>query len=157
MGWQALWVCWQFVPSQRNSEGVIRAWYYYPIMTIFQAGWTVSFSYELMWVSLLCMYVILVSLIMASMSLQKYDSKTWKGYLLWQAPFSIQTGWIMAASGVMTNVLPVFYDASSTVRLVVAWLTLVVLAVTALTWLASYPVDFAIPLVIIWALGGVYA
>merc|ERR1711884_731353 len=29
--------------------------------------------------------------------------------------------------------------------------------VTALSWLSSYPVDFAIPLVIVWALGGVYA
>merc|ERR1711865_622865 len=28
---------------------------------------------------------------------------------------------------------------------------------TAFTWLSSYPVDFAIPCVILWALGGVYA
>lgn len=156
--WQAFWVCWQlFVPSQRNSEGVIRAWYYYSIMTIFQAGWTIAFSYELMWVALVCMYIILGTLIMASMSIQKYTDKTWKGYLLWQAPFSVQTGWIMAASGLMTNVMTVFYDSSSTVRIIVASLTLAVLTITALSWLSSYPVDFAIPLVIIWALGGIYA
>merc|ERR1712107_347504 len=69
----------------------------------------------------------------------------------------IQTGWIMAASAVMTNVLPVFYDATTTIKIVVASLSLTVLVVTALSWLASYPVDFAIPLVIVWALGGVYA
>jgi len=156
--WQAYWVCWQlFVPSERNSEGVVRAWYYYPIMTIFQAGWTITFSYEWMWAALVCMYIILGTLIMASMSIQKYTNKTWKGYLLWQAPFSIQTGWIMAASGVMTNVMTVYHDATSTVRIIVASLTLAVLTITALSWLASYPVDFAIPLVIIWALGGVYA
>merc|ERR1712183_921115 len=154
--WQAFWVVWQLVPSQRNSEGVTRAWYYYPIMTILQAGWTVSLSYEVMWLSAALMYGILTTLVLASMSLQRYD-KTIKGYLLWQGPFSVQTGWIMAASGLMTNVLPVRYGDSVTVQLAVASLTLVVLAVTAMSWLASYPVDFAIPLVIVWALGGIYA
>merc|ERR1712232_422398 len=153
--WQALWVLWQLLPSQLNSEGVIKAGYYYPIMTAFQAGWTVSFSYEIMWLSLVFMYAILATLIAASMSLQTYK-KTIKGYLLWQGPFSIQTGWIMAASAVMTNVLPVAYGASVTAKLVVASMSLAVLVVTAISWLSSYPVDFAIPFVILWALGGVY-
>jgi len=154
--WQAFWVLWQFMPSQRNSEGVIKASYFYPAMTLFQAGWTISFSYEIMWLSLVFMYAILATLVAASMSLQTYK-KTIKGYMLWQGPFSIQTGWIMAAAAVNTNVLPVAYGASVPVKLAVSSVSLVVLAVTALSWLASYPVDFAIPLVIMWALGGVYA
>merc|ERR1712023_77475 len=125
-------------------------------MTLFQAGWTISFSYEIMWLSLVFMYAILATLVAASMSLQTYK-KTIKGYMLWQGPFSIQTGWIMAAAAVNTNVLPVAYGASVPVKLAVSSVSLVVLAVTALSWLASYPVDFAIPLVIMWALGGVYA
>merc|ERR1712085_129527 len=36
-------------------------------------------------------------------------------------------------------------------------LSLVVLLVTAFTWLSSYPVDITIPCVIVWALYGVYA
>jgi len=155
--WQLFWVVWQIVvPCQRNSEGVIKAWYYYPIMTVLQAGWTISFAFEIMWLALLFMYGILITLVMASMSLQTY-TKTWKGYLLWQAPFSIQTGWIMAASAVMTNTLLVAYDATTTAKLIVASLTLATLIGTAFTWLSSYPVDFAIPCVILWALGGVYA
>merc|ERR1711865_468216 len=51
----------------------------------------------------------------------------------------------------------VAYDATTTAKIVVGALTLVVLLVTAFTWLASYPVDFAIPCVIVWALYGVYA
>merc|ERR1711865_733694 len=102
------------------------------------------------------MYGILFTLVRASMSLQTYQ-KTWKGYLLWQGPFSIQTGWIMAASAVMANTLPVAYDATTTAKIVVGALSLVVLLVTAFTWLSSYPVDFAIPCVIVWALYGVYA
>merc|ERR1711865_1081519 len=154
--WQLVWVVWQLLPSQRNSEGVIKAWYYYPIMTVLQAGWTFSFAHEIMWLALIFMYGILFTLVRASMSLQTYQ-KTWKGYLLWQGPFSIQTGWIMAASAVMTNTLPVAYDATTTAKIVVGALSLVVLLVTAFTWLSSYPVDFAIPCVIVWALYGVYA
>jgi len=154
--WQLVWVVWQLLPSQRNSEGVIKAWYYYPIMAVLQACWTFSFAYEIMWLALIFMYGILFTLVRASMSLQTYQ-KTWKGYLLWQAPFSIQTGWIMAASAVNTNVLPVAYDASTTAKIIVGSLSLVVLLVTAFTWLSSYPVDFAIPCVIVWALYGVYS
>lgn len=154
--WQLFWVIWQFLPSQRNNEGVIRAWYYYPIFTVFQAGWTFSFANEIMWLSLVCMYGILTALVSASMSLQKYK-KSWKGYLIWQFPFSLQTGWIMCASVLNTNVLPVFYGAAADTRIIVASVSLAVLIVTAFTWLSSYPVDFAIPCVILWALGGVYA
>jgi len=154
--WQLFWVLWQFLPSQRNSEGVIKAWYYYPMFTIFQAAWTFSFAYEIMWLALIFMYGILATLISASMSLQTYK-KTWKGYLIWQFPFSLQTGWIMAASVLNTNVLPVFYEANDTTQIVVASLSLAVLIVTAFTWLSSYPCDFAIPCVIVWALCGVYA
>merc|ERR1712153_124123 len=127
-----------------------------PIMAALQACWTFSFAYEIMWLALIFMYGILFTLVRASMSLQTYQ-KTWKGYLLWQGPFSIQTGWIMAASAVMTNTLPVAYEATTTAKIVVGSLSLVVLLVTAFTWLSSYPVDFAIPCVIVWALYGVYA
>merc|ERR1712176_1204325 len=48
------------------------------------------------------------------------------------------------------------YGASVTAKLVVASSSLAALVVTAISWLSSYPVDFAIPLVILWALGGVY-
>jgi len=154
--WQLFWVIWQFLPSQRNSEGVIKAWYFYPIFTVFQAGWTYSFAFEIMWLSLIFMYGILITLISASMSLQTIE-KTWKGYLIWQFPFSIQTGWIMAASVLNTNVLPVFYEATANTRIIVASVSLAVLIITAFTWLSSYPVDFAIPCVILWALCGVYA
>merc|ERR1719421_1835955 len=153
--WQAFWAFWQFLPSQRNSEGVMKAWYFYPIFSCFQAGWTYSFANEIMWLSLVCMYGILIALVSASMSLQKYKKKL-GGYLLWQGPFSLQTGWIIAASAVNTNVLPVFYGASAQTQIIVASVTLAVLVTVHFSWLSSYPVDFAIPCVIVWALGGVY-
>ncbi len=62
----------------------------------------------------------------------------------------------MAASCLATNVVPVYYEANATTRIVVASLCLGTLVITAFTWLSSYPVDFAIPCVIVWALCGVY-
>jgi translocator protein len=154
---QALWVVWQLLPSQRNSPGVLLVGWNYMFAVIFQCGWTFAFAYEVMWLSLVCMYGILFFLVSATMTLNRnYTDKVWKGYLLWQFPISLHCGWIIAASAVNTNLLPVFYGASGTVQLGIASTALVVVATVALSWLASYPVDFAIPAVAAWALGGVY-
>jgi translocator protein len=154
---QALWVLWQFLlPSLRNSEGVYKVGYWYAVAVVFQCGWTFAFSWEVMWASLVCMYGICISLVMATLRLQTYQNKTWKGYLLWQLPISLHCGWIIAASAVNTNVLPVFYNANATVQIAVAGASLGVLVIVALAWLAAYPVDLAPPAVLVWALTGVY-
>ncbi|KAG7337343.1 hypothetical protein IV203_014118 [Nitzschia inconspicua] len=153
---QALWALWQFlVPSQRNSEGVLKTGWWYAIAVVFQCGWTFAFSWEVMWASLVCMYGICISLVTATLRLQTYE-KTWKGYLLWQLPISLHCGWIIAASAVNTNVLPVFYEADSTVQIAVAGASLGVLVIVAFAWLKAYPVDLAPPCVLVWALTGVY-
>jgi translocator protein len=153
---QALWVLWQFlVPSQRNSEAVYKVGWWYAIAVVFQCGWTFAFSWEVMWASLVCMYGICIALVTATLRLQTYE-KIWKGYLLWQFPISVHCGWIIAASAVNTNVLPVFYDATATVQIGVASASLGVLVIVAFAWLAAYPVDLTPPCVLIWALTGVY-
>jgi hypothetical protein len=152
---QALWCLWQFLPSQRNSEGVQKVGYLYAIVCLFQCGWTLAFSWEIMWLSLVCMYGILVGLVWAVLNLQKYE-KIWKGYFLWQFPLSVHCGWIIAASAVNTNVLPVFYQASATTQVAVAGASLGVLVMVGMSWLQPYPVDFTPPLVLVWALAGVY-
>lgn len=155
---QAFWVFWQLLPSQRNNAGVTLVGWKYLCLALFQCGWTLSFSYEIIWLSLVCMYAILFFLVLAVVTLNRnYTDKVWKGYLLWQLPFSLHCGWIMAASAVNTNVLVVFYEASANVQLGVASASLVVLAGVALAWLSSYPVDLAIPATLAWALGWVYS
>lgn len=153
---QGLWALWQFVlPSQHDSEGVFKVGYWYAVAVVFQCGWTFAFSWEVMWLSLVCMYGICASLVIATLRLQTYQ-KTWKGYLLWQLPISLHCGWILAASAVNTNVLPVFYEANATVQIAVAGSCLGILAIVALAWLRAYPVDLAPPCVLVWALIGVY-
>jgi hypothetical protein len=154
---QALWSVWQIVmPRERNSDAVYKVGYGYAVICLFQIGWTLSFSYEVIWLSLVMMYGILASLVVTTIRLQTIP-KMWKGYLLWQLPFSLHCGWIIAASAVNTNVLVVATATGDvTTQLGVAYASLAVLVLVGLSWLASYPVDFAPPLVLVWALYWVY-
>jgi hypothetical protein len=153
---QAFWVLWQIlVPSQRNSEGVTQVGWLYALAVVFQCGWTLSFRWEIIWLSLLCMMGICASLVWVVLRLQKYE-KIWKGYFLWQFPMSLHCGWIIAASAVNTNVVTVFYDASATIQIAVAGASLGVLILVGFAWLAAFPVDLTPPLVLIWAFVGVY-
>jgi hypothetical protein len=93
------------------------------------------------------MYSICAFLVTVVLRLQTY-SKGWKGYFLWQFPFSIYCGWIIGASAVNTNVLPVFYEATSNVQIGVAGASLGVVIIVGLSWLLPYPVDLTIPIVL---------
>jgi hypothetical protein len=143
---QFLWVIWQMLPSQRNSLGVTSVGYWYLGVCLMQVGWTLSFSWEIMWLSLVFMYAILACLVGMHLPLQRYN-KIWKGYFLWQFPFSLHLGWIIAASLVNTSVVLVDYSASMTAQFGVAIASLALVVVATLT-----P-----PLVLVWALGWVYA
>lgn len=153
---QLIWAVWQFLPSQRNSDGVFAVGYRYMVVALVQAGWTLSFSYQVNWLALIFMYAILITLLTIEIQLRGVE-KRWKGYLLWQFPFAIHCGWIIAASIVNTNYLLVVYGASATSQIVIASLSLVVLLGAALAFLAQSPVDLTPPLVLVWALGWVYA
>jgi len=156
---QGIWVVWQFVvPSARANKLIVHAvGYKHAILVAFQSGWTFAFGYEVMWLSLVCMYGLLACLVWTIQSLQHYYKKDWKQYAIYQFPFSLHCGWIMAAAAVNTNALVVFYARENvTVQIVVAAATLVALLVGAMFFLNQYPADLAIPLVLVWALGWVY-
>lgn len=151
-----LWVVWQLLPSQRNSPGLIATGYWYLGVCLAQVGWTLSFSFEVIWLSLLFMYGILACLLAIHINLQDYQ-KVWKGYFLWQFPFSLHIGWITAASILNTNLILVAYGASAMAQFGVAIASLIVVIGFAVTILIQYPVDLTPPLVLVWALGGIYA
>mmetsp|Transcript_26244 Transcript_26244/g.46281 ORF Transcript_26244/g.46281 Transcript_26244/m.46281 type:complete len:317 (+) Transcript_26244:161-1111(+) len=153
---QAIWVLWQILlPQQRNAPAVYKVSWLYVGVCLAQCAWTIVFSYEIIWLSLVCMLTIAAFLVAAVYRLQTVPKRL-GGYLIWQLPLSLHCGWILAASVVNTNVVPVFYNATTTVQLVIAYASLAVLFLIELAWLLPYPVDFAVPCVFIWALGGVY-
>ena len=75
-----------------------------------------------------------------------------KFYWLLQVPFELHLGWIMAAFALNTNVVLVAEKASSTVQVVVAALSLVVLTISSLACLYKVKTPiYTIPCVAIWA------
>merc|ERR1719198_82784 len=76
-----------------------------------------------------------------------------KDYILWFLPFTIHFGWITAASAVNVNVLLVAFNISSKFQFYTAAVSLIVLVVGALLILEY---DYIIPIVVTWALWGIY-
>ena len=155
--WHAVWVVWQIVqPAYRNSEGVVRASVYYPFMTVMYAGYTVSCRYNAMILGAVFSAGLTGTMIGLVMSLQRYRGKNLPGYMIWQAPHSLMGAWSMVETVLMTNAVFVVLGEEWIIRVVIACLSLVVIFVTAIAWLSSYPVDLMVPGVLCFAAGGIY-
>lgn len=154
---QAIWVVWQIVvPSQRQHPCVIDGVRLkYVLISLFQICWTFSFTWEVIWLSLVFMLLLCASLLWTVSALNALP-KSFLGWLVWQFPFSLHCGWILAASAVNVNVTLVTYGASTTSQIGVAGASLLVLFLVCLGFLWQFPVDLAPPCVIAWALGWIY-
>jgi hypothetical protein len=153
--WAMLPIC---IKSQRDNQFVSAVGYLYPAVCFFQALWTFTFSYEIIWASFLSMVMIFLTLWLAVWRLAKQDSP-YKGslanYVLWRLPFTIHAGWITAATFVNANVLLVDWQVSTTLQYYASLISLFLLLLIA--FVTTVGLDLIIPLVISWALFGVHA
>ena len=155
--WQGFWAIWQIVnPSERNCEGVVRAAYYYPLAVFLYGGYTVFCRLNMFVVATVFSYGLCATGVGLAMSLQRYRPKTWRGYLLWQGPLTLYAAVNMIETMLMTNLLFVRLGETWLVKTVVAAISVLVIFITAVAWLASYPVDLMIPFVLGLALGLMY-
>jgi len=155
--WHGFWAVWQIAnPSERNCEGVVRAAYFYPFATLMYAGYTISVRFG--WNILGCIFVygLCGTLVGLAMSMQKYRNKTIKGWFLWQGPHSLYAAWIMIETMIMTNVVFVRLQETWIIKFIIAIASLLVIFITAIAWLSSYPVDLLIPFVLLCAVGGIW-
>ncbi|GKY97283.1 hypothetical protein MPSEU_000686700 [Mayamaea pseudoterrestris] len=154
---QGVWAAWQLiVPSQRKHECIVSAVKYkYLLVTIWQVCWTLSFTWEIIWPSLIFMLLLCVTLIWTVLSLNAVH-KCIKSWFIWQFPFSLHCGWILAATALNVNVTLVAYGASAISQMAIAGLCLVALLAVAVGFLSRNPVDLTPPCVIVWALGWIY-
>lgn len=152
------WVASQvFVPSQRSTPAVFAVGYYYLGVCLAQAGWTLSFNHEVMWLSMLFMLLLLSILFVINNRLREVETTT-NELLLWQQfPFSLHYGWIIVATAINVNLVMVAYEASAAAQLWVASGSMLTLLVVAVASLVQHPVDLTYPLVLIWELAGVYS
>jgi len=155
--WLALWVVWQIaIPSERNCPGVSKASYFFPFFTLLYAGYTISLRYDGLVLGTIFAYGITGTMVALSMSLQMYRDKMLPGYLVWQAPHTLLTGWMIIETMLVTNAVFVKISETWIVMIVISAISLLVIFITAIAWLSSYPVDFMIPIVIACAVGGMY-
>lgn len=165
---QAIFAVVQMLPSFRSrpmvQQGVS---YWYAAACVFQAGWSFSFAYEILPLSLVCMVLIWISLmsLLISQYYVKLDPTTSscssKGLLefwLLRFPFSVHGGWITAASALNVGVIVVDVEASAATQLAVSILSLAVLHAISVWHLFGYKrPNYTIPCVLIWANGWIYA
>ena len=136
----------------------------YVLVCLAQALWTPVFGHEMMGLSAALLGCILMGLLAIIKSQYATVSKiveretsdpsallTWKTYWLLQFPFEEHAGWVVAAFALGINVLVVSLGGSARAQVIVAAVSLVVLAITSAVWLALERPLFTLPLVAAWA------
>lgn len=143
------------LPRYRRSKLIqigINYWYFFA--SLFQVGWTITFSFELIPISLVMMLFILASLIglLISEGTVKHRENSWQEYWFLEFPFEVLTGWIIAAFVVNINVLVVHLNASESIQLVTGIISLVSLFIVGIV-MTCFPKEptFVIPIVMAWA------
>jgi hypothetical protein len=164
---QAIWTLRQFCKAPEQFVDSVQAvGFKYVFTVIAQAGWTITFSQELVPVSLILMACIWINLFQIMRSFNDVNSSSSTvgaennfksnalNYALAVFPFAVHFGWITAATVVNANVVLVYENFSASTQFLAAIGGLVLLEVFALGVL--YFGCVTVPLVLAWALLGVY-
>jgi hypothetical protein len=144
-------------PKQRQNPFLVAVGFNYVYLCLEQAAWTIAFSTEVIWLSLVFMLMILFFLVRIVLALNNTESAfkgSLAGYVLWRLPFTVHAGWIIAASFVNANVLLVSLNVAPNLQYVAALFSLFALFFVASVSTISF--DLVVPLVIAWALLGVF-
>lgn len=149
----------QFLPRFRATPMVQDGLgYWYSSVVVMQIGWTFSFSFEVIPLSLVFMLLIWVSLIalLYSQYYTESDGSLWE-FLVLRFPFAIHAGWITAASALNVNVQVVSMDQPADIQLSVAIVSLAVLhAISVWVLFKIERPNWTIASVLVWALGWIF-
>jgi benzodiazapine receptor len=151
---QLVFVIVQLLPAFRATPLVANAiGYHYVNVCFSQITWTLAFSFEIIWLSLLAMIAILYFLLsLVNDQYKEQDKTSFRDYWLLKFPFSIHCGWILAALSVNISVVLVSQDVSADVQYYVALGTLAMLVLVS-SFSVSFPnrPEYVIPAVLAWA------
>lgn len=148
---QLVWALYQQHPRfKTNAPPPIQAvGLNYLWVCLAQAGWTLTFTNELIPASLVCMVLILLFLAIIVKNLYPLQVN-----YAWKFPFFIHFGWIAAATAVNTSVVLVWLQLSATVQF---WAGVGSLLLLLLVGGVALTMDYTVPAVLAWALVGIYA
>ena len=159
--------CW-VLPESFVQAIVVVKWNYV-FVVLAQIGWTLAFSSEFIEVSLVMMMLLLWNLFVITTSFTRLNQPTsttvasppqsflqqTTNYIFTEFPFAIHFGWILVATVVNVNVTLVASGLSSMVKYYSALICIMVLSfiTVALVFIRGAIVP---PIVVIWALFGIY-
>lgn len=161
---QAIWSIVQIVvPAARSNPQVVDGvGTKYISVCFFQVAWTFAFGYEQMLLSMVFMlgilyYLYQIYVCQQAVLGQNDDMASSKTYWLFQFPFGLHLGWIVAASLVNANLVLVAYGASASLMFAAAVTTVLVALVVAIFTLfresqKEHPPTVVVPMVLVWAL-----
>uniref|UniRef100_A0A7S2LGL1 Uncharacterized protein n=1 Tax=Leptocylindrus danicus TaxID=163516 RepID=A0A7S2LGL1_9STRA len=130
--------------------------YWYVGTCISQAGWSIAFGYEVIWLSLVLMIAILISLVGLLVSQYKLKPGNFWDYVILCFPFAIHCGWIIAATFLNISVLLVSEDVDATSQLSAAILSVAaLLSLAVYTLLALSSPEYVVAVVLAWANAGI--
>lgn len=147
-------------PSQRDNPLTVKIGWWFAISCVGNVAWLILFLNNQLAASTVAMLVILVSLLAIYLQLdinraRTSDARRWTVFI----PFSIYLGWISVAT--IANISAWLYDAGNVTAFagigadVWAALMMLVAAIIAVLVLFTRH-DIAFPLVVVWALVGIY-
>mmetsp|Transcript_223 Transcript_223/g.260 ORF Transcript_223/g.260 Transcript_223/m.260 type:complete len:295 (-) Transcript_223:203-1087(-) len=160
---QLIFVLVQLINKPIRSKALVTKGvaYNYIGVCLAQIAWTLAFSYEIIWLSFICMLSILYFLITIYIKqykvLQEEDESNIKDFWLLQFPFSIHCGWILAASCVNLSVVLVKYSTPAIVQFYIALASLVFIIGVSLLNIFLPRSQYVIPVVLAWASFGIYS
>ena len=159
--------CWTLPESFVQAIVIVKWNYVYVVLA--QIGWTFAFSSEFIEVSLAMMILLLWNLFVITTTITQLNQTISSSvalppksflvqvtdYVLTEFPFAIHFGWILVATVVNINVTLVASGVPSTVKYYSALICVVILLIITV---ALVLVRGAIvpPLVVVWALFGIY-
>ena len=169
---QFLWAvqqfsCWVLPESFVQAIDVVK--WNYVFVVLAQIGWTLAFSSEFIEVSLAMMILLLWNLFVITTSITRLNQpisttvasppksflQQVTNYVFTEFPFAIHFSWILVATFVNVNVTLVASGVSSMVKYYSALVCIVVLSfiTVALVFIRGAVVP---PLIVVWALFGIY-
>lgn len=156
--WEGIFAVAQMLPQLRASAVAQRVTPWWCSACAFQVLWTLFFAREFIASALLCMLAILGSLLGLILSVDSVDTVGLQEFWLLRAPFSLHTGWIVAASAVNANVQADAARASPGILLSFAIVSLgIVFAVVTFFAVAAPKPDPISCVAAAWAVLGVSA
>lgn len=155
----AAFVIYQALPGQRTKAFQSKVGWLFVLSNVFNIAWLFVWQYEVLVVSVVIMFLLLISLILIYTRLDVGRAKVaWGERLAVHLPFSVYLGWITIATIANVSATLVSLDWDGFGIAPEIWAVVILLVALLITVLVAFTRrDIAYVAVIVWALAGIAA